>query len=216
MKDQKVMHSLRRFYAKYGKRWFDLALTLPGVIVISPVLIIIALLVKMRMGSPVLFRQQRPGINGVPFTIYKFRTMTNERDEEGKLLPDKLRLTKLGRFLRSTSLDELPELWNVLKGDMSLVGPRPLKMEYLPLYTAKQYQRHDVRPGITGWSQITGRNELKWVQRFESDVWYVSNLSLLLDIQILLETFQKVYKKEGISPEGGDSVLQPFQGNGPG
>lgn len=214
MTDQNVMHPPPTFYAKYCKRWFDLALTLPGLIVISPVLMIIALLVKGRMGSPVLFCQQRPGMNGAPFTIYKFRTMTDKRDKEGKLLPDKQRLTKLGRFLRSTSLDELPELWNVLKGDMSLVGPRPLKMEYLPLYTEKQFQRHNVRPGITGWSQVSGRNELNWIQRFEMDVWYVLNLSLLLDTQILLKTFLKVYKKEGISPEGGDSVLKPFQGNG--
>ena len=187
-----MKHSSRTFYAKYGKRWFDLALTLPGLIAISPVLIIIALLVKIRMGSPVLFCQQRPGINGVPFYMFKFRTMTNERDNKGKLLPDKQRLTKLGRFLRSTSLDELPELWNVLKGDLSLVGPRPLLMQYLDRYTSEQARRHEARPGVTGWAQINGRNAISWEEKFELDVWYVDHQTFWLDIRILLVTIGKL------------------------
>ena len=206
------MHSPRTFYAKYGKRWFDLALTLPGVIVISPVLIIIALLVKGRMGSPVLFCQQRPGRHGIAFYILKFRTMTNECDTNDFLLPDCQRLTSLGKLLRSTSLDELPEVWNVLKGDLSLVGPRPLLMQYLDRYTPEQARRHQVRPGITGWAQVNGRNAITWEEKFELDVWYVENQSLLLDIKILLKTLIKVFRREGISAAG-EATMEEFKGS---
>jgi sugar transferase EpsL len=202
MKDQKVMHPPRTFYAKYGKRWFDLALTLPGFIAISPVLMIIAIMVKMWMGSPVLFCQQRPGMNEVPFHMFKFRTMTNEWDEKGKLLPDKKRLTKLGRFLRSTSLDELPELLNVLKGNLSLVGPRPLLMQYLDRYTPEQARRHEVKPGVTGWAQVNGRNAISWEDKFKLDVWYVDHQTFCLDIRILLLTMGKVFRRDGISAHG--------------
>jgi sugar transferase EpsL len=215
MTGQNGMYPPRTFYAKYGKRWFDLALTLPGVIVISPVLIIIALLVKGRMGSPVLFCQQRPGRHGMPFHILKFRTMTNECDDNDCLLPDCQRLTSLGKFLRSTSLDELPEVWNVLKGDLSLVGPRPLLMQYLDRYTPEQARRHEVRPGITGWAQINGRNAITWEEKFELDVWYVENQSLWLDIKILLKTLLKVFKREGISAAG-EATMGEFKGNVPG
>ena len=206
-----MKHSSRTFYAKYGKRWFDLALTLPGFIAISPVLIIIALLIKVRMGSPVLFCQQRPGMNGEPFYMFKFRTMTNARDEKGKLLPDKQRLTKLGRFLRSTSLDELPELWNVLKGDMSLVGPRPLLMQYLNRYTPEQARRHEARPGVTGWAQVNGRNAISWEEKFELDVWYVDHQTFWLDIRILLVTMGKVFQRDGISADG-EATMEEFWG----
>jgi lipopolysaccharide/colanic/teichoic acid biosynthesis glycosyltransferase len=211
MKDQKVMHSLRTFYSKYGKRWFDLALTLPGVIVISPVLIIIALLVRMRMGSPVLFRQQRPGMNGELFSIYKFRTMTDERYDNGTLLPNELRLTRFGNFLRKASLDEFPELWNVLKGEMSLVGPRPLRVEYLPLYSPEQRRRHDIKPGITGWAQVQGRNAISWDEKFKLDVWYVDNVSFWMDVKILLMTFIKVFKREGVN-QSENCTMEPFKG----
>lgn len=202
------------FYSKLGKRLFDLVLTIPGILLISPALIVLALLIRFRLGSPVFFKQIRPGLNGKPFTICKFRTMTDVRDEKGNQLPDEKRLTRLGLILRGASLDELPELWNVLKGEMSLVGPRPLKMDYLTLYTTEQARRHEVRPGVTGWAQINGRNELDWEQRFKLDYWYVCNSSLWLDIKIILTTFLKVYKKEGASPEGGSSILKPFRGNG--
>jgi sugar transferase EpsL len=187
------------WYRRYGKRWLDLGLTIPGLLLISPLLAIIALLVRVRLGSPVLFRQVRPGLYGKPFMIYKFRTMTNERDEEGNLLPDERRLTRFGRFLRATSLDELPELFNVIKGDMSLVGPRPLRMEYLPLYTSEQNRRHEVKPGITGWAQVNGRNALSWEEKFALDVFYVNSSALLLDLKILLLSFGKAFKKEAIN-----------------
>ena len=164
------------------------------------------------MGSPVLFKQVRPGLRGRPFMMYKFRTMTDERDIQGRLLPDEQRLTKLGRFLRSTSLDELPELFNVLKGDMSLVGPRPLLMEYLPLYTPEQARRHEVRPGITGWAQVNGRNAISWEEKFRYDVWYVDNWSFWLDIKILWMTIVSVLKREGISAQG-HVTMPPFTGS---
>lgn len=199
------------WYSRYGKRLFDLALTIPGLILISPVLALIALLVRVKLGSPVLFRQTRPGLHGKPFTIYKFRTMTDARDAEGNLLPDKERLTRLGRFLRATSLDELPELFNVIKGEMSLVGPRPLKMDYLSLYTPEQGRRHESPPGITGWAQINGRNALDWPQRFQQDVWYVDNLRLKIDIIIFVKTFIKVISRQGISAEE-HATMPPFKG----
>lgn len=185
-----------------GKRLFDLVLTIPALAFLSPVLTIIALLVRVRLGSPVLFRQQRPGLHGRPFTLLKFRTMTDARDANGDLLPDEQRLPPFGQFLRRTSLDELPELINVLRGDMSLVGPRPLLMQYLDRYTPDQMRRHEVRPGITGWAQINGRNALSWEEKFALDVWYVDHLSLWLDLKITLLTMWKVLRREGISQEG--------------
>ena len=165
-------------------------------------MLLIALAIRITMGSPVIFRQVRPGLHGRPFVIYKFRTMLDLRDEKGNLLPDEKRLTRLGKFLRRFSLDELPELWNVVKGDMSLVGPRPLLMEYLPLYTPEQARRHEVKPGLTGWAQINGRNALSWEEKFKLDVWYVDNLSFWLDMKIIFLTIWKVLKGEGISAPG--------------
>lgn len=179
--------------------------------VFSPVLLCVALLARRRLGSPVLFRQTRPGKEGRPFEMLKFRTMTNARDSQGQLLPDADRMTPFGHFLRSSSLDELPELWNVLKGDMSLVGPRPLLMEYLPLYSAEQARRHEVRPGLTGWAQINGRNALSWEEKFALDVWYVDNRSLWLDIKIILLTIVSVLKRSGISAEG-EATMPRFSG----
>lgn len=194
-----------------SKRVIDLALTVPVLILFSPLLLVITLLVRIQMGSPVLFHQQRPGLNGESFTMYKFRTMTNARDSNGRLLADTNRLTSLGRFLRSTSLDELPELFNVLKGDMSLVGPRPLLVQYLDRYTPEQARRHEVRPGITGWAQINGRNALTWEQKFALDVWYVDNCSLWLDLKIIALTVWKVLRREGISQEG-QATMSEFLG----
>jgi lipopolysaccharide/colanic/teichoic acid biosynthesis glycosyltransferase len=193
-------------YGRVGKRVMDLLLTSLLSIVLLPFLGLIALLVKLKLGKPTLFCQQRPGLHGKPFTLYKFRTMTDERDDQGNLLPDADRLTALGNFLRSTSLDELPELFNVLKGDMSLVGPRPLLMEYLPRYTTEQMRRHEVRPGITGWAQVNGRNALTWEQKFKLDVWYVDHCNLWLDIKILVLTLIKVFQREGISQPGRATV----------
>jgi sugar transferase EpsL len=199
-------------YKSYGKRWMDIILSLVGLIVLSPMIGVLYLLVCRGMGCPVFFRQQRPGSNGVPFYMYKFRTMTDERDERGELLPDKKRLVGLGRFLRASSLDELPELWNVLKGDMSLVGPRPLLMQYLERYSAEQARRHEARPGITGWAQVNGRNAISWKDKFNLDVWYVDHLSFLLDIKILFLTIKKVFCREGISG-GGCETMTEFMGN---
>nr|WP_255461668.1 sugar transferase [Alcanivorax xiamenensis] len=195
------------------KRTFDFLASAAGLLVLSPVLLVLAIMIRSKLGSPILFTQERPGLDGKPFKMMKFRTMTDERDEEGDLLPDEARLTRFGAFLRSTSLDELPELINVLKGDMSLVGPRPLLMEYLPLYSERQYRRHEVRPGITGWAQINGRNALSWDEKFELDVWYVENRSLWLDIKILFLTVLKVVKRDGIS-HGEEATMPKFTGSG--
>jgi lipopolysaccharide/colanic/teichoic acid biosynthesis glycosyltransferase len=184
------------------KRIFDLTLTTLGLLLISPFLLVIAALVALFHGRPILFRQLRPGLRGVPIKVYKFRTMTEVRDPSGKLLPDEQRITFLGRFLRSLSIDELPELLNVLRGEMSLIGPRPLLMPYLDRYTPEQARRHEVLPGMTGWAQINGRNIISWEEKFRLDVWYVDNWSLWLDIKILLITLWKVLKREGISQEG--------------
>jgi len=184
------------------KRVFDLLLALPGLLVLSPLLAGLAILIRLRLGQPVLFRQTRPGYRGQPFTLYKFRTMTNARDKEGRLLSDAERLTGLGRFLRSFSLDDLPNALNVLRGEMSVVGPRPLLMEYLDRYTREQARRHDVLPGITGWAQVNGRNDLSWEDKFRLDVWYVDHWSLRLDIKILVLTAWKVLRREGISQAG--------------
>ena len=193
------------------KRAMDLAGALAALVLLSPIVVVLCILVRSKLGSPVFFRQVRPGIEGRPFEMVKFRTMTDERGPDGGLLPDDQRLTALGAWLRSTSLDELPELFNVLKGDMSLVGPRPLLMDYLSLYNNRQARRHDVRPGITGWAQINGRNALSWEEKFELDVWYVDNRSLWLDIKILFKTVLQVLKRDGIS-HGEDVTMPRFKG----
>ncbi len=194
------------------KRVFDFVLALCGVIVLALPLVALILLVRRKLGSPVFFRQVRPGMHGQPFEMVKLRTMTSERGPDGQLLPDAVRLTPFGRFLRATSLDELPELWNVLKGDMSLVGPRPLLMEYLPLYSPSQARRHEVRPGVTGWAQVNGRNAISWADKFALDVWYVDHRSMLLDIRILWMTFGKVLVRDGINAPG-DVTMPVFKGN---
>lgn len=194
------------------KRFFDLAATLLGLSLISPIILVLAVLIRLKLGSPVLFRQQRPGLHGKPFEMIKFRSMTDARDDAGNLLPDAERLPPFGRFLRSASLDELPELINVLKGDMSLVGPRPLLMEYLPRYSPEQARRHEVRPGITGWAQVNGRNAISWEEKFKLDVWYVDNQSFSLDMKILWLTFFKVFKRDGISQDG-QATMEKFRGN---
>ena len=194
------------------KRLFDLAITLPGLLVLSPVLLLIAIVVRWRLGSPVLFKQTRPGYQGVLFNVFKFRTMSEARDREGTLLPDDQRLGKLGRFLRSFSLDELPELLNVLRGEMSVVGPRPLLVQYLDRYTPEQARRHAVLPGITGWAQINGRNALSWEDKFKFDVWYVDHWSLWLDVKILVISLWKVLTREGIS-QPGHATAEEFMGS---
>ncbi|MCM3765962.1 sugar transferase [Neobacillus niacini] len=176
------------------------------IVIFSPLLLVIGIMIHISMGRPILFKQLRPGLRGKPFNIYKFRTMIDKRDESGKLLPGSFRLTKLGIKLRKYSLDELPQLFNVLKGDLSLVGPRPLLMDYLPLYTKEQARRHEVRPGITGWAQVNGRNSISWEDKFAMDIWYVNNQSIALDIKILLLTLKKVLKKEGINADGHNSM----------
>lgn len=194
------------------KRTFDIGVILLLVSFVFPVIIFLMILVRVNLGKGVFFRQFRPGKEGKPFEMIKFRTMTDQRGGDGKLLPDAERLTAFGQFLRSTSLDELPELWNVLKGDMSLVGPRPLLMEYLPLYSERQARRHEVRPGITGWAQINGRNALSWEEKFELDVWYVENRTLWLDIKILFLTVWQVVKRDGISQDG-EATMSKFTGS---
>jgi sugar transferase EpsL len=193
------------------KRVFDILCSGLALLLLWPVLLVLYVLVRVKLGSPALFRQLRPGLLGRPFMMVKFRTMLDARDADGNLLPDEVRLTRFGRLLRATSLDELPELWNVLKGEMSLVGPRPLLMEYLPLYSAEQARRHSVRPGITGWAQVNGRNALSWKQKFELDSWYVDNQSFWLDVRILLLTVRKVFIREGISAEG-QATMSKFTG----
>lgn len=193
------------------KRALDLLGSLLLILLLLPVMLVTALFVAIMLGRPVLFRQRRPGLREVPFTVIKFRSMNSKRDNKGNLLPDDLRLTKFGRLLRKTSLDELPQLFNVLVGDMSFVGPRPLLMEYLPLYSDEQKRRHNVRPGITGWAQVNGRNILSWEQKFALDVWYVDNISLLLDIKIVIMTLRKVLKSEGISAVG-HATTEKFRG----
>lgn len=193
------------------KRVFDVVIALLGILLLAPVMACIAFFVLIAMGPPVLFRQERAGKDGKPFILYKFRTMLDLKDERGQPLPDEERLTPLGKFLRSTSLDELPELWNVLKGDMSLVGPRPLPVRYLERYTREQNRRHEVKPGITGWAQVNGRNALSWEEKFRYDVWYVDNWNLWLDLKILALTIFKVLKREGISAAG-HATMPEFMG----
>ena len=199
-------------YRRYLKPFLDRTLAALLLLPAAPVMLILAALIYVTMGAPVLFRQWRPGKDGKIFTIYKFRTMTDERDEAGELLPDAERLKGVGRFIRSTSLDELPQLINVLKGEMSFVGPRPLLEEYLPLYTARQRRRHEVLPGITGWAQVNGRNAISWEEKFEHDVWYVEHQSFALDMKIVWLTLLKVLKKEGIS-QAGEATMEKFKGS---
>jgi lipopolysaccharide/colanic/teichoic acid biosynthesis glycosyltransferase len=195
------------------KRLLDIFISASILLLLTPALLCLAVLVRRIHGPPVLFRQKRPGRNGIAFEMLKFRTMNDERDESGHLLPDSRRLTPFGKCLRATSLDELPELWNVLKGDMSLVGPRPLLMEYLPLYSVEQARRHEARPGITGWAQINGRNAISWEEKFKLDVWYVDNQSFWLDVKILWLTVSKVFSRDGISADG-EATMQKFTGSG--
>ncbi len=194
------------------KRLFDIIISFSALIVFLPIFVFTAILVKFKLGSPVIFKHMRPGLRGMPFTMYKFRSLTNEKDQRGHLLPDAKRLTRFGSLLRSSSLDELPELINVLKGEMSIVGPRPLLMQYLEKYDTEQARRHDVNPGITGWAQVNGRNAIEWEEKFNLDVWYVDNQSFLLDIKILLMTVVQVFKREGISQEG-HATAEEFMGN---
>lgn len=194
------------------KRLLDIIAASMALLLLSPVIAIVALLVRQKLGSPILFKQVRPGLHGKSFNMMKFRTMLDAVDEQGNPLPDDVRLTDFGKFLRSTSLDELPGLWSVLKGDMSLVGPRPLLVEYLPLYSTKQARRHEVKPGITGWAQVNGRNAISWEQKFELDVWYVDNQSLLLDIKILFLTVWKVVRRKDISADG-EATMSKFVGS---
>ena len=193
------------------KRIFDIVLAIFGLLVLSPVILLLSILVRVKLGRPVFFTQLRPGLNGKPFKMIKFRTMRHGVDKNGKPLPDGERMTEFGRALRSTSLDELPELWNVLKGEMSLVGPRPLLMQYLPLYSIEQSRRHEVRPGLTGWAQVNGRNLLSWDQKFELDTWYVDNKSFWLDVKIIFLTVKKVLVRDGISQRGNET-MEPFTG----
>jgi len=196
----------------FSKRLFDLLASALALIVLSPVLALTALLVRIQLGGPILFRQQRPGYQGRPFHIFKFRTMIDRFAPDGSLLPDSERLTRFGRVLRSTSLDELPELFNILRGEMSVVGPRPLLMEYLPLYSPEQARRHDMPPGLTGWAQVNGRNALSWQDKFRLDVWYVDHWSFWLDLKIIFLTLVKVFKREGITQEG-QATAEKFTGN---
>ena len=200
-------------YRKFFKRFFDVLLSGCALILLSPVLLIVAVLVRTKLGSPVIFCQERPGKNEKIFKMYKFRSMTDARDENGVLLPDEVRLTRLGRILRSTSLDELPELWNILRGDMYIVGPRPLLVKYLPLYNEEQRHRHDVRPGLTGLAQVNGRNAITWEDRFIYDVRYVSRITAWGDLKILLQTVSSVMRREGIS-SGTSATMEEFQGTG--
>lgn len=199
-------------YKNYIKRFLDFTLSLLALILLSPVMLIIAILVRIKLGTPVIFKQQRPGKNEKIFTLYKFRTMTDKKDENGNLLPDSERLTKFGKLLRSTSLDELPELVNIIKGDMAIVGPRPLLVGYLPLYNEEQKHRHDVRPGLTGLAQVNGRNSISWEEKFKDDLKYVNKITFIGDTKIILKTVGKVFKREGISQEN-SATMEKFQGN---
>ncbi|MEG2235365.1 MAG: sugar transferase [Clostridia bacterium] len=200
-------------YKKYFKRILDFILSLIAIIILSPMLLILWIIVRIKLGKPAIFKQERPGLNEKLFILYKFRTMTDEKDHNGNLLLDSKRLTKFGKFLRSTSLDELPELINILKGDMSIVGPRPLLVEYLDLYNEEQKHRHDIRPGLTGLAQINGRNTLSWEDKFKTDLEYISKISLLIDINIIINTILKVIKKDGISQSQDVQTSQKFSGN---
>lgn len=199
-------------YKRFVKRCLDFLLSLAALIILSPVLLLVAILVRCKLGSPILFKQKRPGLHEKIFCMYKFRTMTDAKDADGNLLPDEVRLTKFGKLLRSTSLDELPELFNILKGDMAIVGPRPLLVQYLPRYNERQRRRHDVRPGFTGLAQVNGRNSISWQEKFEWDVRYVENVSFLMDLRIIAKTVKVVLKRDGISSET-SVTMEEFRGN---
>lgn len=199
-------------YKRFVKRCLDFLLSLAALIILSPVLLLVAILVRCKLGSPILFKQKRPGLHEKIFCMYKFRTMTDAKDADGNLLPDEVRLTKFGKLLRSTSLDELPELFNILKGDMAIVGPRPLLVQYLPRYNERQHRRHDVRPGFTGLAQVNGRNSISWQEKFEWDVRYVENVSFLMDLRIIAKTVKVVLKRDGISSET-SATMEEFRGN---
>ena len=199
-------------YKRFVKRCLDFLLSLAALIILSPVLLLVAILVRCKLGSPILFKQKRPGLHEKIFCMYKFRTMTDAKDADGNLLPDEVRLTKFGKLLRSTSLDELPELFNILKGDMAIVGPRPLLVQYLPRYSERQHHRHDVRPGFTGLAQVNGRNSISWQEKFEWDVRYVENVSFLMDLRIIAKTVKVVLKRDGISSET-SVTMEEFRGN---
>lgn len=201
-------------YPRYIKRALDIIISFTALVVLSPVLLIVAVLVRVKLGSPVIFHQERPGYGERIFKLYKFRSMTDARDENGVLLPDEARLTRFGKALRATSLDELPELWNILKGDMSLIGPRPLLVKYLPLYNDAQRRRHSVKPGLTGWAQVNGRNAISWEQRFELDVYYVEHISFLMDLKILLQTVAVVFRHSDIN-SATDATMEAFTGSKP-
>ena len=204
------MEYKRTFYDKYIKRLIDFILSFLAIIILSPVLLIVAILVRIKLGKPVIFKQQRPGLDEKIFTMYKFRTMTNEKDKDGNLLPDEVRLAKFGKMLRSTSLDELPELFNILKGDMAIVGPRPLLVKYLPLYNERQKRRHFVRPGVTGYAQVNGRNSISWEEKFELDCSYIDNVSFRMDVHVLFKTLKTVVAREGINSEN-DATMEDFK-----
>ena len=206
---------MNRLYRNYIKRILDVLLSGTGIVLLSPVYLVLWVLVRSKLGTPVLFKQDRPGKNEKIFKLYKFRTMTDARDENGNLLPDEVRLTSFGKTLRATSLDELPELFNILKGDMSLVGPRPLLVKYLPLYNEFQRHRHDVTPGLTGWAQVNGRNTISWEDKFEKDVYYVEHLSFWLDLKILLLSVAVVFRHQGVN-SGTDATMEAFTGTKPG
>ena len=202
----------KTFYQLFGKRILDILLSGIALIVLSPIILIVGFLVRIKLGSPIIFKQERPGKNEKIFKLYKFRTMTDERDHNGEYLPDEIRLTKFGKMLRATSLDELPELWNILKGDMSIVGPRPLLVEYLPLYSEKQRKRHNVRPGLTGLAQVNGRNAISWEEKFDLDVYYVDKISFFNDLIIIIQTCKKVIKKENINTIN-NNIPEKFKGS---
>lgn len=200
-------------YRDYIKRWLDFVIALVALVCLSPILLVVTVWLHFaNKGAGAYFFQERPGLHGKIFKIVKFKTMTDERDAEGNLLPDAQRLTRVGRLVRSTSIDELPQLWNVLKGDMALIGPRPLLVKYLPLYSPEQARRHEVRPGITGWAQCHGRNAISWTEKFKLDVWYVDHCSLMIDLKVVIATFKAVLKRDGISQEG-NATMEEFNGN---